>query len=93
VAKTSFLTTDEEVRLRESLRKAFISDKASPTREGCPDPKTLRDLAFHKTIGSPEIFEQATAHMAECSACMRDALGYAEEYKKLRRRRRATRVD
>ena len=83
-----FLTKDEEERLGESLRKALISDKPNPSREGCPDPKTLRDLAFHKRIGNPEVFERITAHMAECSACVRDALGYAEEYKEVRKRRR-----
>lgn len=87
-----FLTEDEEQRLGESLRKALISDKPNPNREDCPDPKTLRDLAFHKRIGNPELFEQTTAHMAECSACVRDALGYAEEYKELKRRRRAARA-
>jgi hypothetical protein len=87
-----FLTQDEERRLGESLRKALISDKPNPSREGCPDPKTLRDLAFHKRIGNPELFEQTTAHMAECSACVRDALGYAEEYKEVRKRRRTSRA-
>jgi hypothetical protein len=78
--------------LGESLRKALISDKPNPSREGCPDPKTLRDLAYHKRIGNPEIFERTTAHMAECSACVRDALGYAEEYKEQRRKRRTSRA-
>ena len=87
-----FLTDDEERRLGESLRKALISDKPNPNREGCPDPKTLRDLAFHKRIGNPEVFERITAHMAECSACVRDALGYAEEYKEVRKRRRTSRA-
>ena len=30
--------------------------------------------------------------MAECSACVRDALGYAEEYKEVRKRRRTSRA-
>jgi hypothetical protein len=87
-----FLTKDEERRLGESLRKALISDKPNPNREGCPDPKALRDLAFHKRIGNLEVFERMTAHMAECSACVRDALGYAEEYKEVRKRRRTSRA-
>ena len=84
-----FLTKEEEERLAEGLRKALISENPNPGREGCPDPRTIRDLAFHKRIGDPEYFERVTNHMAECSACVRDALGYAEEYKEIRNRRRA----
>ena len=90
--ETQFLTEDEERKLGESLRKALISDRPNPNREGCPDPKTLRDLAFHRRIGDPEVFERATVHVAECSACVRDALGYAEEYKDLRKKIRAAGV-
>jgi len=89
--ETQFLTEEEERRLGESLRKALISDRPNPNREGCPDPKTLRDLAFHRRMGDPEVFERATVHMAECSACVRDALGYAEEYKDLRKKNRGSR--
>ena len=86
--KGQFLTKDEERRLGEGLRKALISVNPNPSREGCPDPKTIRDRAFHRKIGTPEVFERATAHMWECSACVRDALEYAEQYKHLRRTRR-----
>ena len=85
--KGQFLTKDEERRLGASLRKALISVNPNPSREGCPDPKTIRAIAFHKRIGTPEVFERATAHMAGCSACVRDTLGYVEEYKEFRRRR------
>ena len=87
-----FLTKDGERRFGEGLRKVLLSDNPNPSRKGCPDPKTVRDLAFHRRIGNPEVFERATAHMWECSACVRDTLGYAEEYKDLRRRRRAALV-
>jgi hypothetical protein len=90
--ETQFLTEDEERRLGESLRKALISDRPNPNRERCLDPKTLRDLAFHRRIGDPEVFERATVHVVECSACVRDALGYAEEYKDLRKKIRAAGV-
>jgi hypothetical protein len=76
------LTEDEEKRLGKSLRKAFVSCNPNPSRKGCPDPKLIRDLAFHKKIGSPQLFEQVTIHMAECSECVKDALRYVEEYKK-----------
>lgn len=86
-----FMTEDDERRLGASLRKALISDKPNPSREGCPDPKIIRDLAFHKKIGDAQLFERVTVHMAECSACVRDALGYAEEYKEKKRRLQKTR--
>ena len=80
-----FMTEAEEQRLDESLRKAFASCNPNPDRKGCPDPKLIRNLAFHRKIGDPQVFEQVAAHMAQCSECVRDALAYAEEYKKQRK--------
>jgi hypothetical protein len=47
-AEGGFLGKDEEARLGEGLRKALLSDNPNPKRIGCPDPKILRDIAFHK---------------------------------------------
>lgn len=88
-AESWFLTKSDEDRFAEGLRKTLISDYPNPSREGCPDPKTIHALAFHKRIADPESFERITNHMAECSACVRDALGSAEEYKTIINRRRA----
>jgi len=87
-----FLTKDEEQRFGENLRKALIYQNPNPGREGCPDPKIIRDLAFHKRIGKAQLFEQVTDHMSKCSACVRDALSYAEEYKEQKTRRQRTRL-
>jgi len=87
--KRQSLTKEEERRLGDGLRKALITGKPDPSRESCPNREILRDLAFHKQIGNPEAFERITAHMADCPACVRDALAYAEEYKENRKRRRA----
>jgi hypothetical protein len=87
-AESWFLSKVDEEKFAEGLQKTLISDYSNPSREGCPDTKTIRALAFHKRIGAPESFERITNHMAECSACVRDALGYAEEYQLLTRRRR-----
>jgi hypothetical protein len=76
------LTEDEERQLGKSLRKAFVTCNPNPGRKGCPDSELIRDLAFHKKIGGPQLFEQVTLHMAECSECAKDALRYVEEYKK-----------
>jgi hypothetical protein len=86
-AEEQILSKDEERRFGKSLQKALLSNYPNPSREGCPNPKILRDIAFHKRM-TPNAFEQVTLHIAECSACVRDALGYAEEYRESRRRSR-----
>ena len=75
------MTGDEEQQLGEVLKHAFASSNPNPNRKGCPDPKLIRELAFHRKIGDPQLFSQVTAHMAKCSECVRDALAYAGEYK------------
>ncbi len=75
-----FMTEAEEQRLGESLRKAFASCNPNPDRKGCPDPKLIRDLAFHKKMDDPKLFEQLTLHISECSECTREAMHFAEQY-------------
>jgi hypothetical protein len=87
-----FLSKDEERRIGEGLKKALISDNPNPDRIGCPQPKILRDIAFHKKLRDPKLFEEVTTHMARCSACVRDALAYGEEYKEEKRQQRANRI-
>ena len=82
------MTEDEEQRLGESLRKTLVASNPNPDRKGCPDQKLIRDLAFHKKMGNPQLFEQVTVHMAGCSECVRDALRYVNEYKQQRKRQR-----
>jgi hypothetical protein len=79
-----FLTREEDKRLGKNLQKVLVSCNPNPERKGCPDQAIIRDLAFHKEIGSPQLFEQVTVHMAGCSECTKDALRYVEEYKKQR---------
>ena len=81
------LSKNEERRFGESLRRILISEYPNPGREGCPNPEIIRDLAFHKKIGSPQTVEQVTIHMFQCSACVRDALAYVEEYKEMKKHR------
>src|SRR5213593_4232020 len=80
-AKRGRRLPDERHRtpIRGESAKGSPSDNPNPRCKGCPDPKTIRDLAFHRRIGTPEVLKLATAPMAGCSACVRDALGYAEE--------------
>jgi hypothetical protein len=81
------LSKNEERRFGESLRRVLVSEYPNPDREDCPNPEIIRDLAFHRKIGNSQTLEQVTTHMFQCSACVRDALKYAEEYKERKRRR------
>jgi hypothetical protein len=87
-----FLTKDDERRFGEGLRRVLLSDNPNPERIGCPDPKSLRDIAFHKRIRNPRFVQEVTNHIARCSPCVRDSLAYAEEYKEHRRKQRANRL-
>jgi hypothetical protein len=89
---SGFLTNEAEQQLGEVLQKALVSENQNPGRDGCPDPKTIRDIAFHKKIGDHLVFERVTLHMAECSACVRDALGYVAEYKESRKKHRRVQI-
>lgn len=88
----SFMTEEEERRLGEGMRKYLLSSHPNPDRNGCPDQKLLCDLAFHRKLGNPQLFEQVTVHMSECSECVRDALRYGDEYKQQKRSRRQARM-
>ncbi len=88
----SFMTEEEERRLGEGMRKYLLSSHPNPDRNGCPDQELLRDLAFHRKLGDPQLFEQVTVHMSECSECVRDALRYGDEYKQQKRGRRQARM-
>lgn len=84
--EVEIMTEDDEERFGQSLQKALVSNNPNPGRKGCPDQKLIRDLAFHKNLGNSLLFEQITAHMAECSECVRDALRYVDEYQKKKRK-------
>jgi hypothetical protein len=88
----SFMTEKDEQRLGESLRKFFLSSHPNPDRDGCPDQKLIRDLAFHKKLSNPQLFEQVTVHMSECSECVGDAMRYVDEYRQQKRRHRHVRI-
>ena len=88
-----FLTKDGERRFAENLRKVLLSDNPNPRRKGRPDPKTIREL----TCLPQEDRYAGSVRTCDCShvgmlACVRDALGYAEEYKDLRKKIRAAGV-
>jgi len=92
-AEHLLLTKDQEARLQDNLQESLASAYPNPERIGCPSPRILRDVAFHKKLGNPQLFEEVTLHLAQCSACVRDAMEYGEEYRddtKHQRNRRNT---
>ncbi len=78
--------SEEELRV-EILKKAYISANPNPERKGCPEPKVLRDIAFHRNIGTPEQFAEIMEHLTKCSACVRDHMAFVEEYKEKKKRK------
>jgi hypothetical protein len=77
--------SEEELRV-EILKKAYMSVNPNPERKDCPEPKVLRDVAFHRNIGTQEQFEAIMDHLTKCSACVRDHMAFVEEYKEKKKR-------
>lgn len=77
--------SEEELRV-EILKKAYMTVNPNPERKGCPEPKVLRDVAFHRNIGTQEQFEAIMDHLTKCSACVRDHMGFVEEYQEKKKR-------
>jgi len=77
--------SEEELRV-EILKKAYMTVNPNPERKGCPEPKVLRDVAFHRDIGTPEQFEAIMDHLTKCSACVRDHMAFVEEYQEKKKR-------
>jgi hypothetical protein len=77
--------SEEELRV-EILKKAYMTVNPNPERKGCPEPKVLRDVAFHRNIGTQEQFEAIMDHLTKCSACVRDHMAFVEEYKETKKR-------
>ncbi len=82
------IAKDKERKLEEMLKELLVSGNPNPERKGCPDQKLIREIAFHKPLGDPQLFEQITAHMTECSECVRDALRYVNEYRQRKKKSR-----
>ncbi len=79
--------SEEELRV-EILKKAYMTVNPNPERKGCPEPKVLRDVAFHRNIGTQEQFEAIMDHLTKCSACVRDHMAFVEEYQEKKKRNR-----
>jgi hypothetical protein len=77
--------SEEELRV-DILKKAYMTVNPNPERKGCPEPKVLRDVAFHRNVGTQEQFEAIMDHLTKCSACVRDHMAFVEEYKEKKKR-------
>ena len=78
-----YLSKKDRKVLAETAKRVFLSRNPNPERKGCPDPSVLRNLAFRKP---PKDAIEVTLHLSHCSDCFRDAMGYSQEFKDLRRR-------
>ncbi|MBN1570719.1 MAG: hypothetical protein JXA73_22950 [Acidobacteria bacterium] len=79
------MSKSEEKQQVEILKKAYMTVHPNPERKDCPEPKVLRDVAFHRNIGTQEQFEAIMDHLTQCSACVRDHMAFVEEYKEEKR--------
>ncbi len=77
---------EEELRI-EVLKKAYMTVHPNPERKDCPEPRVLRDVAFHRNIGTREQFEVIMDHLTKCSACVRDHMAFVEEYKEKKKQK------
>jgi len=78
-----YLSKKDRKVLADTAKRVFLSRNPNPERKGCPDPSVLRSLAFHNP---PKDAMEVTLHLSHCSDCFRDAMGYSQEFKELRRR-------
>ena len=59
------------------IREYFLDAHPNPERIGCPDEKTLQDLAEDRL----PLDHPARLHLASCSECVAEYLGYRNEWK------------
>lgn len=81
--ETPFLSKEDLKTLSATATRAFLSSHPNPERQGCPDPRALRGLAFLRTTKDAM---EITLHLGECSDCFRDFADFSQQYKESRRR-------
>jgi hypothetical protein len=77
--KTVFLSDEEDRTLREMVRTAMQFPPSTPSVTGCPDPETIRKIAFHEKVDRKTL-EHAVLHLPECCKCTRLADKHIAEY-------------
>jgi hypothetical protein len=59
----------------KSIRKFFLEANPNPRREGCPDEKTLKDIAENRLPAD----HPARLHLASCSPCFAEFRSFKAE--------------
>jgi hypothetical protein len=59
----------------KSIRQFFLEANPNPQREGCPDEKTLRDIAENRLPAD----HPARLHLASCSPCFAEFRSFKSE--------------
>ena len=65
------------------IRDYLLDAHPNPERIGCPDEKTLKDLAEDRL----SLDDPARLHLASCSECVAEYLGYRNEWKQAQSQR------
>lgn len=58
------------------IRQFFIEANPNPERQGCPDEKTLKDIAENRL----PLKHPARLHLASCSPCFAEFRSFKEQY-------------
>jgi len=58
------------------IRQFFLEAHPNPERQGCPDEKTLKDIAENKL----PLKHPARLHLASCSPCFAEFRSFKEQY-------------
>jgi hypothetical protein len=58
------------------IRRFFLEANPNPERQGCPDEKTLKDVAENKL----PLKHPARLHLASCSPCFTEFRSFKEQY-------------
>jgi hypothetical protein len=58
------------------IRQFFLEANPNPERQGCPDEKTLKDIAQNKL----PLKHPARLHLASCSPCFAEFRSFKEQY-------------
>jgi hypothetical protein len=58
------------------IRQFFLEANPNPERQGCPDEKTLRDIAGNNV----PLKHPARLHLASCSPCFAEFRSFKEQY-------------
>jgi hypothetical protein len=66
------------------IRQFFLEANPNPERRGCPDEKTLKDVAENKL----PLKHPARLHLASCSPCFAEFRSFKEQYDAARSLRR-----